>query len=455
MKILLIYPPGKTSFVTPPLGLMYLAAYLKKDGHEPVILDFLLDKFDENLLLEKAGEADLIGISAVTPLIANAIKLASLIKEKFPEKIMVLGGPHPTLLPEETMKSCGNIDYIVRGEGEQRLNWLVEYLEGKRKKEDLDGIYFKENGKIVGLPQKTCIENMDFLLFPERALVPIERYSKFLESREKPATTIITSRGCPFNCIYCSKPIFGKMFRGSSAANMLKEIELLKNEYNIRELIFYDDSFTLDRERIVKFCRLLIEAGLDIKWKCETRVNLVDEELLKLMKKAGCYLIGYGIESGNQKILNDLKKGITLAQVEKAVKIANDAKIEILGYFMLGIPGEGEKEIKETIDFAKRLNIDYAQFAIATAFPGTELYQIAESQNRLPMGWQDSFYALGQTKNIISLCELEPKTLQKYLKTAYRSFYFRPSYIKRKLLEMKSPKILWRYLKGLRILLKV
>lgn len=455
MKILLIYPPGKTSFVTPPLGLMYLGAYLKKAGHQPEILDFLLDRFDEDLLFEKAKNAELIGISAVTPLIANAIKLADLIKEKFPEKIIVLGGPHPTLLPRETIESCKNIDYIVKGEGEERLNWLIEYLIGKRRKEDLDGLYFRENGEIIDLPQKSRIENLDSLLFPARELVPIERYSKFLESRKKPATTIITSRGCPFDCTYCSKPIFGRLCRERSPENILKEMELLKEKYNVREIIFYDDTFTLNGERIAELCQLLIEKKVNIIWKCETRVNLVNGELLRLMKRAGCYLIGYGIESGNQKILDVLKKGITIAEVEKAVKITRETGIEILGYFMLGIPGEGEKEIKETIEFAKSLNIDYAQFSIATAFPGTELYRTAKTQNRIPKDWQDSFYALGQTKKITSLCELDPETLQKYLKTAYRSFYFRPKYILNKIKKMKSMNDFIFYLRGLKSLLKI
>ena len=455
MNTLLIYPPGKTSFITPPLGLMYLGAYLKKAGHVPEVLDFLLNKFDEDLLFEKVKKAELIGISAVTPLIANAIKLANLIKDKFPEKIIVLGGPHPTLLPKETLDSCKNIDYIVKGEGEERLNWLIEYLEGKRSKENLDGIYFKKNGGTIDLPQKSRLENLDLLLFPARDLVPIEKYSKFLESRKKPATTIITSRGCPFLCTYCSKPIFGRLCRERSPENILEEIVFLKEKYHIKEVIFYDDTFTLNRERVKKLCQLLIEKRADISWKCETRVNLVDEELLQLMKRAGCYLIGYGIESGNQKILDVLKKGITIAEIEGAVQMTRKAGIEILGYFMLGIPGEGEKEIRETIKFAKSLNIDYAQFSIATAFPGTELYQIAKAKNRIPKDWQDSFYALGQTKKVISLCELDPETLQKYLKKAYRSFYFRPSYIKRKILEIKSPKTFWRYLKGLKTLSKI
>ncbi|MBU1255810.1 radical SAM protein, partial [Patescibacteria group bacterium] len=192
-----------------------------------------------------------------------------------------------------------------------------------------------------------------------------------------------------------------------------------------------------------------------INWKCETRVNLVDQELLNLMKKAGCYMICYGIESGNQKILDILKKGITLEQIEKAIIITKKAKIKILGYFMIGIPQETEKNIKETINFAKKLNPDYAQFSIATAYPGTELYQIAEKQGKITKDFSDSFYALTRQKKIISLCDIKSKVLQKYLKKAYYSFYFRPSYIIQRIYKIKSFNDLIYNLKGLKALLRI
>jgi len=455
MKILLISPPGKTSFVSPPLGLMYLAASLRKAGHQPIILDFLLEKFDQNSLFRTISQGiGIIGISVVTPLINNAISLADLIKKKFPEKIIVFGGPHPSLLPKETLENCQSIDFIVKGEGEERLNFLIGYLEGKRKADELDGIAFRKEGKIIDLPVKKYIENLDDLAFPARELVPIEKYSKFLASREKPATTLITSRGCPFHCIYCSKPIFGNTFRGRSPENVLREIEFLKEKYKIKEIIFYDDSFTLNKERIIKLCQLIIEKKLNIKWKCETRINLVDEELLRLMKGAGCYLIAYGIESGSQKNLNVLKKEITVEGVKRAIRITKKAGIETLGYFMIGIPGETEKEIKETINFAKNLNLDFAQFSIATAYPGTELYEIAQSQEKIPKDWSESFYAL-TGKVSFSLCDVPPEKVYSYLKKAYFSFYFRPKYIFNKVKKIRSINDVFYYLKNLKNLLKI
>ncbi|MDD5145560.1 MAG: radical SAM protein [Candidatus Pacebacteria bacterium] len=452
MKILLINPPGRTSFVTPPLGLMYLAASLKKAGHQPLILDFLLEKFTPEALFKKlTPEIKVIGITAVTPNIAEAVSLADFIKKNFPEKIIIFGGPHPSLLPRETLASSKSIDFVLKGEGEERMCHFLDYLEGKRKEAELDGIISRKNKEIFDFSQKKFIENLDDLPFPARELVSIEEYSEILESREKPATTLITSRGCPFHCIYCSKPIFGNVFRARSPENVVKEIEFLKEKYKIRELIFYDDTFTFNRERTVELCNLLIEKKLNIKWKCETRVNLVDEELLELMKKAGCYLIGFGIESGNSRILNILKKGITIEQVRIAVKAAKKVGIEILGYFILGIPGETEKEIKETINFAKSLDVEYAQFSIATAFPGTELYQIAKSSGRLPdLG--ESFYALAG-KVDFSLCDVPPKELQRYLRKAYSSFYLRPKYIFSKVKKIRSFYDIFFYLKNLKNLI--
>jgi len=450
MKVLLINPLSTSSFITPPLGLLYLAASLKKAGHEPEILDLMLEKLGPEEVLAKISlEVRVIGIPAVTPLIQSAVSLANLIRKRFPEKIIILGGSHPSLLPEETLANSPCVDFIIKGEGEERINLLIGYLDGRRKEEELDGIVFRKNGKIIDLPVKKYVTNLDELPFPARELISVKKYSDFLESRQKPATTMITSRGCPFNCIYCSKPIFGNVCRLRSPENVLAEIEQLKEKYGIKEIIFYDDTFTLNRERVLKICNLLIDKKMDIKWKCETRVNLIDEELLGKMKEAGCYLVAFGVESGNQRILNILKKGITLEQVKKAVESAKKVGIETLGYFMIGVPGETEKEIDETIDFAKDLDLDFAQFSIATAFPGTELYQIARSQNKLPKDWSNSFYALGKEPNV-SLCGVSIEKLSEYSKKAYRSFYLRPNFIFKKIKKIKSFGDLTFYFQGLK-----
>jgi len=455
MKILLINPPGKTSFIAPPLGLMSLAASLRKFGHSPKILDYLIENFNQDSLFKNIQEFDLIGITSVSPHINSALNLAHLIKKKFPNKIIVLGGSHASLLPQETIENNPSIDFLIRGEGEIRIIQLIKYIQGEKKLEELDGITFKKDGKIINIEPKEFIQNLDNLPMPAYDLIPFKKYSSYLQSQFQPAITMLTSRGCPFHCIYCSKPVFGSSVRTRSPESILKEIIFLKKNYNIKEIIFYDDIFTLEKEKITKLCQLIIENNIKINWKCETRVNLIDQELLNLMKKAGCYMICYGIESGNQKILNILKKGIILKEVEKAVSITKKAKIKILGYFMIGIPEETEENIKETINFAKKLNPDYAQFSIATAYPGTELYQIAKEQGKITKDFSNNFYALTKQKELISLCDIKSKILQKYLRKAYRSFYFRPSYIIQRIYNIKSFNDLIYNLKGFKALLKI
>lgn len=456
MKILLLYPPGNTSFISPPLGLLYIAAALLKDNHEVDIVDYLIEDFTEEHLtsLIKDKKIELVGISAVTPLANQAKTVSEIIRKNFPETKIVMGGPHPTLLPEETLKNCPAVDLLILGEGELRLPKLIASLK-ENDFRGLDGLAFRQENEIVINPVVEYIEDLDRLPLPARHLVDIKKYSRKMGSRYFPATTMFTTRGCPFNCIYCSKPISGKMFRKRSPENVIKEIELLKKDFGIEEIIFYDDTITFDRERIWKICQLLIEKRLDIKWKCETRVNLVDKELLQKMNEAGCYMVAFGIESGSQRVLNILRKGITLQQIENAVEWANNASVSVLGYFMLGIPGETEEEIEATIRLAKRLNIDYAQFSIATAFPGTELYDIAKRAGKVNADWSKSFYALSGIGPETSLSDIPIEKLREYLKKAYRSFYFRPSYIWRRIKNIRTTDDLLYNLRGLKRLLRI
>lgn len=456
MTILLINPPGKTSFICPPLGLAYVAAGLQKSNHRVIILDYLLEKFEEKKLLEiiRKENSPIVGITAVTPNIEKALYLAKMIKTNFPDRIIVLGGPHATLKPEETLKKSKNIDYILRGEGDARFSKLIEYILKKENPQNLPGLTFRKNEEIINTPNANFIGNLDELPLPARELLNIKEYSNRLSSFKKPVTTIFTSRGCPYNCIYCSKPITGNEFRARSPENVISEIILLKNKYGIKELQFYDDTFTLDRERILTICQLLIGNKIKIQWKCETRVNLIDKELLKTMKQAGCYLIAYGIESGSQRILNVLKKNITIEQIKEAIKLTKKSDIKTLGYFMLGIPTENEEEIKQTIRFSKKLELDYAQFSIATAYPETELYKMAEQSGKINNDWSKSIYALGG-KPTISLSNIPINKLYDYIKKAYRSFYFRPQFIFEKIKKIKSFNDLIYNIKGLFTLLKI
>ncbi len=456
MNTLFINPPGKISFVSPPLGLLYVAASLKEDGHKVFVIDYNLEKLERRRLSDfiKEKQIEIVGISIVTPKVYDAIELANCIKKQFPDITIIAGGPHATLMPEELLLKCPAINFVIQGEGEIRMEGLIKNIKNKEEIKKLDGIAFWENGQLINNPPKEYLENLNTIPLPARDLIDILKYSNHLKTSISPATTMMTSRGCPFQCIYCSKPVTGSKLRSLSPENVIKEIESLQKEYGIREIVFYDDSFTLDRERTMKICDLIIQNGIKLAWQCETRVNLVDKELLEKMKQAGCYLIAYGIESGSDRVLKILKKGITVEQVKKAVETTKKAGIRIIGYFMLGIPGETEEEIKQTIKFAKELDIDFAQFAIATAYPGTELYEIAKAQNKITSDWSKSIYALGG-KPLVGLSDVSIDKLYGYMKKAYRSFYFRPRYIWDRLTSIKSVSDLLSNLKGLKTLIKI
>ncbi len=456
MNILLINPHGNISFVNPPLGLLYIASVLKANNHNVYIKDYNIEKPDYPVLFSFIREKEIkaAGISIVTPKVYNSIDIVNKIRSSFPELVIIAGGPHATLMPEQLLQENSAFDYIVQGEGEFRMNDLINSIEKNIPVNEIDGLAYKSNGKIINNLPKNFIEDLNTILPPARELIDISIYSKYMKTLYSPATSMMTSRGCPYQCIYCSKPVTGKRFRSISPENVIKEITHLVNEYKIREIVFYDDSFTFDKERAMKICDLIIQNRIKIKWHCETRVNLVSKELLEKMKQAGCYMIAYGIESGSERMLKKLKKGVSPEQIRTAVKLTNEAGIKVLGYFMFGIPEETEADIKETLDFSKDLNLDYVQYSIATAYPGTELYEIAKQQNKLTSDWSKSIYALGG-KPLVSLSEIPVDMLYKYVQKAYSSFYFRPGYIFKKIKDLKNIEYLKYYMRGLQKLLKV
>ncbi|MFA6923453.1 MAG: radical SAM protein [Bacteroidales bacterium] len=456
MNILLINPPGTVTFVNPPLGILYIAAILKKENHNISIIDYNLENLNYQKLFDFINEKEIkaIGISIVTPKVYSAMDMAAAIRKNFPEIFIIAGGPHATLMPEQLMNECPAINYVIQGEGEFRMRDLIRNLEKKLPVNEIDGLAFKKDGKIINNPPQNSIEDINILPMPSRELIDINKYSSYMKTILSPATTMITSRGCPYKCIYCSKPITGKKIRSLNPENVVNEIQFLVDNYKIREIIFYDDSFTFNQERVLEICNLIIQKGIKIKWHCETRVNLINENLLKKMKEAGCYLIGYGIESGSNRLLKILQKGITIEQIENAVSITKKAGIKVLGYFMFGIPGETEEDIKQTIKLSKKLGVDFAQFSIATAYPGTELFEIAKSQNKVSADWSKSIYALG-SKPIISISDIPVEKLYSYMKKAYFSFYFRPLYIFNKIKNIKTLNDFLYYFRGLKTMLKV
>jgi radical SAM superfamily enzyme YgiQ (UPF0313 family) len=364
----------------------------------------------------------------MTDVFPEAVKTAEIVKEDV-GAITIMGGVHPSILPNETVQHPA-IDIVVRGEGEMTMLELVKTLEtnqGARALGEIKGITFKVNGRIVSTPQRPPIENINSLPFPARDLFPFKLYRGYQYMvRRKPSTHIITSRGCPFNCVFCaSKTIWGRHCRTRSPDNVVNEIEHLMDKFHIREVLIYDDTFNVDLSRVEAICDEILSRKLDIIWRAQARVSPIREELLKKMKRAGCWCMYFGVESGVQEILRGTQKGITLEQVDRAFKLTKRVGLRTTAYFMIGLPGDNEATVRQTIKYAKHLDPDFAVFSITTLYPGTELCEMAGNYNLI----QSTVY---ETRDFTK------KELEQMLRLALKEFYFRPTYILRRLYRIRS-----------------
>jgi radical SAM superfamily enzyme YgiQ (UPF0313 family) len=436
-----------------------LAAVLENKGYLVKIADLTVLGLSENAVPQiiRNEKPDIVGISSMTSTISSAIKIAGKVKETNNGVLVVFGGAHVSILPEETLKNNPEIDIIVRGEGEETMLELVESVE--RKTRDLAtilGITFRSEVGIISTPSRPPLSNLDTLPFPAFHLLPKGKYRLHHPfGRNLPAIPIMVSRGCPYSCIFCSKSVFGKKYRHNSPIYVVKQIRFLIDSLNVKEIKFYDDVFTLDRSWVVAICAELKKQGISIPWSCETRVNLVDGDLLRMMKDAGCYMIAFGVESGDQNLLNKIGKNITLDQITEAFRATREVGISTVSYFMLGVPQETPETIKKTIEYAKRLNPDFAQFSIATPYPGTELEHLFSEKGVLPKSWDGYVYAdLKSMKG--GACEMTKMSSQELLnwnRKAYTSYYLRPRYIWMRLKKMSSLDELKTNAKGFHMLL--
>ncbi|RLI05488.1 B12-binding domain-containing radical SAM protein [Candidatus Bathyarchaeota archaeon] len=435
MKVLLVQPPltpeielySTAGIVAPPLGLAYLAAVLEKYGYPVEILDApALEVTFKDLAVElKRRKPDLVGITATTATISNALQTAKVTKEVLPESIVMMGGAHITFTHETLMKENPFVDVGCIGEGEYTLLEFVKTVENEGNLKNVKGIIFRKDGKILKTEPRPLIENLDDLPFPARHLLPMNRYKAF--RKKMILGTILTSRGCPFNCIFCSSSLlFGKKFRARSPKNVVDEIEQFQETYKTRYVEFVDDTFTFDKKRAEAICKEILDRKLDTQWVCSCRVDLINKELMKTLKKAGCIMIYFGVESGVQRVLNILKKGIKIEQAVRVMKWAREVGLETVASFVLGTPGETWEDALQTIKFAKKLDPDYVQFSIATPFPGTELYEIADREGLLLTRDWSQYTVL---KPVMRTKELTVEQLQKLIRKAYFSFYLRPKVI--------------------------
>ena len=453
MKILLINPPQLNTISScmpkaleegldylPPLGLMYLASYLKKNSsHQVKILDCQIEQLNYQNLSKKIIQEspDAIGITTMTFTLIDVIKTIKLIKQINPKIKVILGGPHVNIYPKETI-NLKEVDFLVFGEGEEPLKELLDKINQKEELINIKGIVFRDGDKIINTGQRELIKDLDSIPFPARDLLPYKKYFSVISSNT-PVTTMFTSRGCPFKCIFCDRPHLGKLFRSRSAKNVVDEMEECQ-KMDIKEIFIYDDTFGIDRQRVLNICSEIQKRKLTIAWDVRTRVDTVDQEIIKIMKKANCQRIHFGVEAGTEKMLKILRKGITLKQIENAFKIAKKEGLQAAGYFMIGSPSETKQDVLETIKLIKKLNPAFVHISITTPFPATDLYRLGLESKILPYDYWQKF-AQNPDSNFIPLSWEENMTkeeLFKLLKQGYQSFYFRPSYIIKRLIKLSS-----------------
>lgn len=416
--------------VLPPLGISYIAAILEKNGYEVGILDAIASNLtkDETRDYIKKERPDVVGVTTMTSNIRGALEAASVAKES--GATVVIGGPQLSVYPKETL-SYDFIDYGVIGEGEYTMLELVKALQRKESIEDIKGLIFKKDGE-VHVNEPAIVHDLDSLPFPARHLLPMEKYSSIIGLH--PVTTMMSMRGCPFKCAYCFKQPTDKQCRFRSARNVVDEMEQVAKDYGVREIMFYDDTFTIRRSHVVGICEEILRRGLKVKWEAPTRADVVDAELLKLMHRAGCIRLRYGVESGDPSILKAMNKGVTLPQVKEVFKWTKEAGIEAFAYFMIAYIGETPETITRTISFAKELDPDLVMFTVTTPYPETPLFNEAAEKGMVDRDyWHD--FTLGRRSDRLPYFV---EDADQWTKKAYRKFYLRPSYILKKVAKIRS-----------------
>lgn len=428
MKVLLIHPRLRkyNQPRLPSLGLLSIAAVLERERHKVWVGDLNVSPDDLPRLL--ARNPDMVGITATTPLIKEAWEIAEICKKKgLP---VILGGPHVSALPEETLKK-GFVDLVVRHEGEETMKEICAEWPKYKK---IRGISYRQDGKVVHNPDRPLIANLDSLPFPAYHLLgDISGYSTpHVLSKHKRTLTLITSRGCPYHCNYCYKGVFGDRWRAHTPEYILNLWEYLVKEFGIEEVGVEDDTFNLDPKRVEAICDGLLKRKIKTSWTTAQglRADKITKLLLAKMKKTGFYRTGFGIEAGSQEIVDKIGKNLDLEKAAKAIAFCKKLGIESMGYFIIGNIGENEKTMQQTIDFAKKLDPDIAHFTIANPLPGSPLFEQVKREGKLLItDW--SLYDYTQGRCYFEHGQVRKELVERMWRKAYREFYLRPKVIKR------------------------
>ncbi len=445
MKILLIKPIKRSGYyqVVPNLGLGYLATSLRRDNHDVRILDCVKEKhnFDDFRRYLEEFKPDVAGIQLFTCDYTATKEMLRIIKNFNSKTITLIGGPHVSCAPGYTMKDMKDADFGFIGEAEDSI---LELLRADKSLNKIPGIVFRVDNEIKINPVQR-VEDIDKFDLPAWDLMdprtyPVAPHGSF--AKQSPIAPIITSRGCPYHCTYCSVNLnTGRKFRRRSINNILNEILILYHEFGVREIHIEDDNFTLNKSFVKEFCERLIKMNLSITWACPNGVRLdtLDKETLQLMEKAGCYSFAIGIESGSPRILKDMRRSVTVeTMIEKIRLIKETTNIRMTGFFLIGYPSETMEDIQMTLDLACGLPIDRAQFSNFLPFPGTEIFDRLVENGKINPDTLD-FDKYLNNKIIYSPEGITPETLRKVMKRAFRRFYFRPKIMWRLLQEIHSP----------------
>jgi radical SAM superfamily enzyme YgiQ (UPF0313 family) len=451
MKIALVYPPFSHSIRTtlpefvkenegcfPPLGIMYLASFLKshESGCEVLLVDAVAERLDHEGIQRRLASfaPHVVGVSCWTFSLIDSLKVAEGVKKRDPSVVTCLGGPHVTIYPRETV-SFPAVDFAIAGDGECAFAALIGRLKTGGRFDTVPNLHYKESGAARSSPAVESETDLDALPLPDRSLLPLEHYTSLPDGGAK-ITTMVTSRGCPFRCTFCFQQ--GTRWRHRSVGSIIEEISDCVS-LGIRKIIFFDETFTVNRRRVLELCAELEKRALPVEWSCRSRVDTIDEEMMEAMLRAGCTRISFGVESADDAVLDRLNKKISIEQARRVFSSARKKRMTTLADFMIGCPGEGREETLETIELAVELDPDYVQFTLLTLFPATPLYgealetgvverdvwrEYAErpSVDFSPPVW--NVYSREETRELLAL--------------AYRRFYLRPRYVWRKLAGVRS-----------------
>lgn len=434
-----------------PLSLAYLGAYVSDiQGIELVGFDNNVHRLspDAYRQLFRREAPDVLAMTVMTATLYEAWEMARVAKEVVPGLTVVVGGMHCSALPDNTMEETA-FDYGVVGEGEAPFRELLLALQGGTDPSRIANLVHRQAGKVTVNPRRAPVEDLDRLPFPRRDLFEDSGYGMNVNRRStsKKSTAILTSRGCPYECNFCSKSVYGKAFRQRSVDNVIDELALLEQE-GYGEVLIVDDTFTVRRRWILEFCQRYHDRGLTIHWNCHARVNTIDEEIVRAMKGARCTGMAFGIESGNQEILERINKKITLEQARTAVDLCREHGISSLCSFIFGHPGDTHASVEDTLRTALELDSDFANFCVLVPMPGSRVFGEIQEQGLID-GFNWGRY-VGHSRRPLdySLCELTPAKLHQMQRRAFRKFYFRPRYIWRKLRALRSPGALLDQIKG-------